>query len=155
MEKIYSYFCSGFRCGLGSLEHNFEGSGFVQVHWSKILLVQVRFGFTKMKRFIRVYSSGSGSVRHPGCNARFWSKKKIALSIFFQVPAYCIPHAQPNRESNPGAEGWELSIIITTPPSLQHCSDKMSYWNQMYDKKAMARAWAFAWLASTVMNTRS
>ena len=30
------------------------------------MLVQVRFGFTKMKRFIRVYGSGSGSVRHPG-----------------------------------------------------------------------------------------
>ena len=38
----------------------------VQVHGSKILLVQVRFGFTKMKRFIRVYGLGSGSVRHPG-----------------------------------------------------------------------------------------
>ena len=37
----------------------------VQVHCSKILLLQVRFGFTKMKRFIRVYGSGSGSVRHP------------------------------------------------------------------------------------------
>ena len=30
------------------------------------MLVQVRFGFTKMKRFIGVYGSGSGSVRHPG-----------------------------------------------------------------------------------------
>jgi len=28
-------------------------------------VVQVRFGFTKIKRFIRVYGSGSGSVRHP------------------------------------------------------------------------------------------
>jgi len=27
----------------------------VQVHWSKILPVQVRFEFTKMKRFIRIY----------------------------------------------------------------------------------------------------
>ena len=51
---------------MGSLEHNFEGSGLVQVHCSKILLVQVRFGFTKMKRFFRVYGSGSGLVRHPG-----------------------------------------------------------------------------------------
>jgi len=41
----------------------------VQVHWSKILLVQVRFGFTKMKRFIRVFGSSSGSVRHPALNA--------------------------------------------------------------------------------------
>ena len=30
--KIYSYFCWGFRFGLGSFEHNFEGSGLVQVH---------------------------------------------------------------------------------------------------------------------------
>ena len=33
------------------------------------MLVQVRFGFTKMKRFIRVYGSGSGSVRHPDSNS--------------------------------------------------------------------------------------
>ena len=30
--KVYSYFCKGFRFGLGSLERNFEGSGLVQVH---------------------------------------------------------------------------------------------------------------------------
>ena len=30
--KIYSYFCYGFRFGSGSLEHNFEGLGLVQVH---------------------------------------------------------------------------------------------------------------------------
>ena len=76
--KIYYYFCWGFRFGLGSLEHNFEGSGLGQVHCSKILLVQVRFGFTKMKGFIRVYGSGSGSVRHLGyeikqlCDTMFW-----------------------------------------------------------------------------------
>ena len=66
----------------------------VQVHWSKILLVQVRFGFTKMKRFIRVYSSGSGSVRHPGCNlsravddVKFWLlcvQSKRTLKHFFE-----------------------------------------------------------------------
>ena len=55
-----------------------RGSGSVRVHLSTILRVQVwfrftevkfcwfRFGFTKMKRFIQVYGSGSGSVRHPG-----------------------------------------------------------------------------------------
>ena len=31
-------------------------------------------------------------------------------------------------------------VITTTPPSLQQCGDKMSYLNQMYEKKAMARA---------------
>ena len=67
----------------------------------------------------------------------------------FQVPAYCITHAQLNREPYPSAEGWELCIITTTPPTLQQWTDKMSYLNQMYEKKAMARAWAFAWLAST------
>ena len=46
-----------------------RGLGSVWVHLSTILRVQVRFGFTKMKRFIRVYGSGSGSVRHPGRNA--------------------------------------------------------------------------------------
>ena len=75
--------------------------------------------------------------------------KKDSLCISFQVPAYCITHAQPNRVSNPGVEGWKLSTIPTTLPSLQQCRDKMSYLNQMYEKKAMARALAFAWLAST------
>ena len=78
-------------------------------------------------------------------------QKKITLNISYQVPAYCITHAQPNSKSNPDAEGWELSVITTTLPSLQQCIDKMSYLNQMYEKKAMARAWAFAWLASTDM----
>ena len=34
---------------MGSLEHHFQGSGLVQVHSSKILLVQVRFGFIDLK----------------------------------------------------------------------------------------------------------
>ena len=58
----------------------------------------------------------------------------------FQVPAYCITFAQPICESNPGAEDPELSVLTTRPPSLQHRSDKTSYLNQMYEKKAMARA---------------
>ena len=49
--------------------------------------VHVRFGFTKMKRFIRVYGSGSGSVRHPGiyitkiCNYDCSFSKIIKLRI--------------------------------------------------------------------------
>ena len=55
-----------------------RGSGSVWVHLSTILRVLVSFRFTevkldgsgsvrftKMKQFIRVYGSGSGSVRHP------------------------------------------------------------------------------------------
>ena len=45
-----------------------RGSGSGWVHLSTILMVQVWFRFTKMKRFIRVYGSGSGSVRYPGLN---------------------------------------------------------------------------------------
>ena len=69
----------------------------------------------------------------------FEAKKKIAMYIF-QVPAYCITFAQPICELNPGAEVRELSVLNTTPPSLKHYRDQMSYLNQMYEKKAMARA---------------
>ena len=41
------YFSGSF--GLGSFEHHFRDSGLVQVHSSKILLVQVRFGFIDLK----------------------------------------------------------------------------------------------------------
>ena len=40
----------------------------------------------------------------------------------------------------PRCEGWKLSMITTTLRSLQQCIDKMSYLNQMYEKKATARA---------------
>ena len=61
--------------GCRTVSNNGSGSGLVPAQ--NILAVQVRFkfpqvkfywfwfGFTKMKRFIRVYGSGSGSVRHP------------------------------------------------------------------------------------------
>ena len=47
------------------------------------------------------------------------------MYVSFQVPAYCIIFAQPICKSNPGAEGRELSVLTTTPASLQQCSDKM------------------------------
>ena len=65
--------------------------------------------------------------------------KKDSYDIF-QDPAYCITFAQPIWELNPDAEVRELSVLTTTPPSLHHCRDQMSYLNQMYEKKAMARA---------------
>ena len=34
------------------------------------------------------------------------TKKKRASCISFPVPAYCITHALPIRESNPGAKVW-------------------------------------------------
>ena len=43
-------------------------------------------------------------------------------------------------------------LLTTTLCSLQQYCHKMSYLNQMYEKKAMARAWTYAWLASTVRN---
>ena len=57
------------------------------------------------------------------------------MFISFQILAYCITFAHPICESNPGAKGREPSVLTTRPPSLQHCSDKMSYLNQMYEKK--------------------
>ena len=50
---------------------------------------------------------------------------------------------------DPGCSGWKPSTITTTLRSLQQCNDKMSYLNQMYEKKAMAPCVTFAWLAST------
>ena len=44
----------------------------------------------------------------------------------------------------PWCGGWKLSAITTTLRSLQQCNDKMSYLNQMYEKKAMALCMIFA-----------
>ena len=33
--------------------------------------------------------------------------------------------------------GWKANVLINTPRKLQQCNDKMSYLNQMYEKKAM------------------
>ena len=49
-------------------------------------------------------------------------------------------YVHPISEPNPGAEGRELGVLTARPPSLQHINDKMSYLNQMYEKKAMVRA---------------
>ena len=64
--------------------------------------------FRKLKSccYVIAIPSGWHPCPNPNCNARFWSKKKIALCISFPVPAYCITHAQPKRESNLGAEDW-------------------------------------------------
>ena len=69
--------------------------------------------------------------------------KKIALSIFLE-----------ELRIEPGCGGSKLGSITITLPSLQYCRDKLLYLNQMYEKKAMARAWAFAWIASTVFFLR-
>ena len=108
--------------------------------------------FRKLKSccYVIAIPSGWHPCPNPNTNARFWSKKK-ALCTSFPVPAYCVIHSLPNHDSNPGVEGWYLSMFTTTLRSLQQCSDRMSYLNQMYEKKAMARAWAFAWLASSQM----
>ena len=39
----------------------------------------------------------------------------------------------------PGCDGWKLSTITPALCCLQQCNDKMSYLNQMYEKKAVAR----------------
>ena len=43
-------------------------------------------------------------------------------------------------QSEPRCDGWKLCTITTTLCILQQCIDKMSYLNQMSEKKAMARA---------------
>ena len=60
---------------------------------------------------------------------------------------YHICTTHPRIES--GCVGLRAEYHNHYTASLQQCNDKMSYLNQMYENKAMARAWAFAWLAST------
>ena len=43
-----------------------------------------------------------------------------------------------------GCSGWKPSMITTTLRSLQQCTDKMPYLNQMYEKKAMVPCVTFA-----------
>ena len=44
----------------------------------------------------------------------------------------------------PGCSGWKLSTITTTLRSLQQYYDKMLYFKQMFEKKAMAPCVTFA-----------
>ena len=65
--------------------------------------------FRKLKSCCYVIAIPSGWHRCPNPNLLtvmqgFEAKKKVASCISFPVPAYCITHSQPNRESNPGAE---------------------------------------------------
>ena len=38
-----------------------------------------------------------------------------------------------------GCDGWKANVLTTILCSSQHCNDKMSYLNQMYEKKAICR----------------
>ena len=63
--------------------------------------------FCKQKRCCHVIAThppGWHRCPNPNCNARFWSKNKIALCISFPVPAYCVTHSQPKGELNLGAK---------------------------------------------------
>ena len=107
--------------------------------------------FCKQKTCCHVrncYPSDWHRCPNPHCNVRFLSKKKkITPCISFPVPAYgaytpnySIPRICSSSAIEPGCGGWKPSTITTTLCSLQQCKDKMSYLNQMYKKKAMARA---------------
>ena len=77
---------------MGSLEHHFRGSGLVQVHSSKILLVQVRFGFIDLKFNCR-YSF------HP-------EKKKKLLILLMMTTALIV------RLPAPAASGYGKNIFL-------------------------------------------
>ena len=98
--------------------------------------------FRKLKSCCYVIAIPSGWHRcpNPNCNARFWSKNTSLRTYPSRFLHTASQFAQPIRESNPGEEGRELSVLTTRPSSSQHCSDKMLYLNQMYEKKAMACA---------------
>ena len=102
--------------------------------------------------FLTVKSIGKDDEELVGQNLRREPHSSIMVRRFRKQKSCChviaIPsgwHRCPNPNCNARvAEGWKLGTIITTLPSLQQCSDKMLYLNQMYEKKATARAWAFA-----------
>ena len=107
--------------------------------------------FCKLKScyYVIAISSGWHPCPNPNCNARFWSKKKDSFVHF--LPSSCILNhtftTQPWIEPGWGWLVAEHDNHYTA--QLTQCSDKMSYLNQMYEKKAKAHAWAFAWLACT------
>ena len=109
--------------------------------WESHSSVTVR-RFRKLKSCCYIIAIPSGWHRcpNPNCKCKVLKQEKTAMCYSFQVPACCITYAQPICESHLGVDGRELSVLTTRPPSLQHCSNKMSYLNQMYEKKAMSRA---------------
>ena len=84
------------------------------------------------------YPSGWHLCPNPNCNARFSSKKKIARCISIPAPAYCVytPYIAQAR-IEPGCDGWKANAITTTLRRSRQCSSKMTYLNQMYEKKAI------------------
>ena len=73
----------------------------------------------------------------------FEAKKDCSIDIF---PPFLVLHILPFHaiatpvRIEPEYNGWELSTITTTLCRLQQSNDKMSFLNQMYEKKAMAHA---------------
>ena len=81
--------------GSGALEHYFRGSGLVQVHSRKILLVQVRFGFIDLKFNCRY------SFRP--------KKKKEKLLILLMIPLLLLCVYQ--RQRHPDMERYILTFV--------------------------------------------
>ena len=80
-----------YKPGCRTVSNNGSGSGLAPAQ--NILAVRVWFAwtqfwgfrFTKMTRFIRVYGSGSGLVRHPGINTK-WSLLNGIMSFHTVSP---------------------------------------------------------------------
>ena len=147
------------------LHKNFSGDLQKKKKKKKKVFTKMFQAISTKKRFPKNFSSTPqnfnnskySAVLEPrtGQFSRTWGLEAKAKDFKMCPRGLHLWFAQPNRESNPGEEGWELSMLTTTLPSLQQYRDKMSYLNQMYEKKAMARAWAFPWLTSTKFRSRT
>ena len=65
--------------------------------------------------------------------------KKIVPCIFFPNPASTIRYLSFHTFAlqtrfEPGCDGWKPSAVTTTLRTLQHFADKISYFNQRYEK---------------------
>ena len=80
----------------------------------------------------------------------FQAKKRLLGACSFQSPRTAsILHILPfhafvtQARIQSWCDGWKMNALTTTLHSSQQCSSKMSYLNQMYDKKAIE---GYTWL---------
>ena len=110
------------------------------------------------------YPSGWHRCPNPNCNAKFWSKRKIALCIFFPISKYCIytvytsiPHVRnPSATRTPlwWLEGERVNHYTTPIATMQwqNAVSKPNVWEKGNGGLLLiaAACVTFAWLASTV-----
>ena len=89
----------------------------------------------------------------------FEAKKRLLRAFPFPfLHTASILHITPfhafttQTQIEPGCSGWKLSTITTTLRSLQQCDDKISYLNQMHEKKGNGSVHDFCMTSFTLKN---